>query len=428
VQVIEARSLRRNRLIESWEFALRSFWIVCVSFVTVTSIAPLTNPINLMLALTTVAPLIVVLVVSSALYSMLYGRKRVVFVLRKFRLASVGRAVISAYRLNLKRRYRLVTLYDATFPAVGPSRGLQAAAIISVPLTIVLILLLPGLIAAAFPILPVMDGSSMFGLILPFGEKLLMPVWVLNIALLASFACLMLFHRYLVYRRSLMKIHKGSDLLRLSELMWVLNSWRMSAKSIGPRSTTVEVDSEIWQLAVQTAAARAHAIVIDVSAQSENLSWEIDFCIDHYRQKTIFIGDLTSLRVSGRNESLLSQRVDQALGYDLEKRQARRTFALNLRAALDGIESPSVRYPRGFAQYMIREVVRPLVVYPVILCLGFAMALAPFSRELDILLLPSLAVEAWQMREVFSMSLDELAEHVEKMRKEQGVSAGPDDN
>src|SRR5215831_3155004 len=129
MQVIEARSLRRNRLIESWEFALRSLWIVCVAFVTVTSIALLTHPIYLMLALTTVAPLIVVLVVSSALYSMLYGRKRVVLVLRKFRLASVGRAVISAYRLSLKRRYRLVTLYDATFPAVGPSRGLQAAAI-----------------------------------------------------------------------------------------------------------------------------------------------------------------------------------------------------------------------------------------------------------------------------------------------------------
>src|SRR5262245_42559881 len=118
------------------ELVLRAVWALFVLCIIFSFVFLLNNPLLLMLLLIAIVPMAVLFFLVSALHSMMYGRKKVVLVLRRFRRKAVSKAVTGAFRRRLKRCYRLITLYDGTFPRLGPPRALQAAVYISAPLTI----------------------------------------------------------------------------------------------------------------------------------------------------------------------------------------------------------------------------------------------------------------------------------------------------
>jgi hypothetical protein len=204
------------------------------------------------------------------------------------------------------------------------------------------------------------------------------------------------------------------------------------------RATTIKVDPIIWKQAVQSSAKSAQAIVIDVSEPSENLSWEADYCIGNHRDKTIFIGNTASLRGALRAHLPHVNSIDQALGYELSNRRARHVFARNLRAALDNIAFVRLPRLRGTARSRVWGLTTAIVIYPLVFCLGFAMAGTPFlggSFVDNMGLFPKMAIRMLYSRdlsyiafgetsEILTMSPRAFLEYVREERKKAGL---PDD-
>lgn len=419
MQIITTSGNRPHWQGQIWEASLRIVWVLLVLCLVVLSLVTFSNPALLIVALSYAAPLALLLLSISVLHSMMYGRKKVVLVLRKFRRTTVSKIIIGAFARSLRRRYRLVTLYDANFPRAGLSLTTDSVISLSIPGTIVLVAFLGSLIILQYPLTPLVTGEGVFGVVFLIGMQFLLPLWIVNVGILFGLLCCVAVHRWRIYRRSSTKVSTEKDLVSLAELIWTLGSWSRAATFMGPRTATIEVESLLWQQAVQTLSAAADAIIIDVSEQSESLSWEIDYCLRNHGEKTIFIGRLALLCATLQSTLANAHSINRIIGYDLSKRRARNVFSRNLRAALDAISFSRSTYPGGLPRYIFREILIPVLIYPVTLFAGFfsfAIVLGALGAN------PATVVESviailWDSPEVFFMSQEELHEYIKKQRK-----------
>ena len=56
------------------------------------------------------------------------------------------------------------------------------------------------------------------------------------------------------------------------------------------RLTVLRVETPVWRETVAVLAARADAVLIDVSRISENVLWEIEHADERWRARTVFVG------------------------------------------------------------------------------------------------------------------------------------------
>lgn len=375
--------------------------------------------------------IIFLVVLGSIAHSMLYGRKRIVLVLRRFHRTEVGVVISAAHRKRLQRRYRLVTLYDAAFPRAGSPAGFQTIIWMSVPLMWFVASLVPSLLAQAFPITRSFTDNNLITVV---GIQLFLAdfwpsffILSLIINLFLSFAlmiCLAL-HRWRIYRRTKLAIFNKNDLASVKYSVWSLGSWMTTARIMGGHSTVVEVESDLWQEAVAAFASIAQGIIIDVSHQSENLMWEINYCSDRHADKTVLIGANHSLDEDFR-KSL------HVLTYDLIGKND--AFASKLRLTLDDIKPSRRTRPKYFIRYIARDALLVPIMYLFIFCSTLTLCTMICSKWVfgDSLMLHKVAylfvdfesseLLSPETKKTFSMSLQELADQAKEERRKAGAA------
>lgn len=122
-----------------------------------------------------------------------------------------------------------------------------------------------------------------------------------------------------------------------------------SSRLMAPRSTVIRVKSDLWKNAVNTYACYVSAIVIDVTDMTANISWEVQYCLELYKEKTLLVGSKHRLQ---KNE--YSNRENQSMLEKLiwEKGVIRyvdikdKGFRNRLKQALDKINLPFYPIPK----------------------------------------------------------------------------------
>jgi hypothetical protein len=420
---------------QTWEMLVRLFGALLLLLIFVL-IYYLYSHYTLLLAVVCLfsSVMIFLAVLGSIAYSMLYGRKRIVLVLRRFHRPEVGAVISAAHRKRLKRRYRLVTLYDAAFPRAGSPAGFQTIIWMSVPLMWFIASLVPSLLAQAFPITPSFTDNNLItavGIQVFFAD-----IWpfffiislVINLFLCFALMICLALHRWRIYRRTKLAIFNEKDLASVKYSVWSLGSWMTTAGIMGGRSTVVEVESHLWQEAVAAFASIAQGIIIDASHQSENLMWEINYCSDRHADKTVLIGANHSLDADFRK----SLHVREVLTYDpIGKNDA---FASKLRLTLDDINPSRRTRPKYFMRYVARDALLVPTMYLFIFCSTLTLCTMLCSKWVfgDSLMLHRVAylfvdfesseLLSPETKKIFSMSLRELADHAKEERRKAGVA------
>lgn len=349
---------------------------------------------------------VIALMLACGAYSMLYGRRLSVLVLRRFRSTAINRMIVRSFKHSLKRRYRLVTLDDATFPQIGLPATIRATVNASLPVFIFIVILTPVLGFLLYPPVPLIGASPMLGIVLLFGVWFMFPAILANVWILLLFVAFVSVHRFRVYRRATLEVSSLADVPRIVDVFRELSSWYRASSFMAAQSTLIRVENSVWREAVRSAAAVADRIVIDVSEMTESVRWEVRYCVETHGPKCLIVGKADSSRARGAvapgapplgtagGDRAATTRV---LGYDSASRNAMQQFAWALRKDLDGIfddsrGKTSDRKPAGLGKYIANVMVTYLLtavgasfVYVVLVTVVFgslAGAKAGFAEKL----------------------------------------------
>ena len=295
------------------------------------------------------------------------GPKLSVLYLRRFRLTSAQAVVTAALEQGLSRRYRIVTLDDASFQPMEVPRLYRRLSRYAGPglwlaLMLVILATIWLLYAQAAPTISGM-GSGLALL----GMTLFMPGLLVSLTgLLLAVAVALLMQRWRVRRRSRLFVRTRKDIDRVETAVADLSAWAKRAALLAPRATTVKVIDALWQAVVECLAGRTNVILVDLSASTENLQWEMDLLARQSYRRTVFIADRhveSKLAAPPGHDVLLYE--------DFTEGGDRKAFLAALTRALDeGCIGPG---PFDWREWILRPAltcVRTLVLLAAATCVG----------------------------------------------------------
>ncbi len=248
--------------------------------------------------------------------------KPVCLFLRRFGPHEHTEAVRDAFRRELGKRYRLVTLDDSVFvPLRLPARetALSGTAFAMTLLASV------GLFAAtliyfAMQFQPTITGW--YGLVmvqgmLTFGAPALMLTsWVCGVSII-----FFVVHTIRTSRRSRAVVRETDDIAHLASDVARLRKRTRRSLLAAPRSVVVTVRDSLWQPTVDSLISGSDAVIIDTTEMTENIRWEIERVEAHSPEKLVRIA--------------CGQSSDAGFAYEIPRSPAdRKTLAQNLDAVL----------------------------------------------------------------------------------------------
>ena len=236
------------------------------------------------------------------------GRKKIVLYLRRFRRAAANEALSGAMHRTLKPWARLVVLDDAHLQPVSvPLRERLLTLGSALPVLAGLLFALAVGASVSGPVLLEHASGSTYqrGVIsittrsatakdrtrysdtpalLAFPGAL--ALWgVLGFCGLLSLRCL----RSSAQARR--RVSRQQDVVDVVRHMETLGGWMAAPKPLGAMTTVVSVEDAWWQDVVTELAARADAIVLDVSEPTGPIWWEIALCATRHPDKLLLIMD-----------------------------------------------------------------------------------------------------------------------------------------
>lgn len=260
------------------------------------------------------------------------GPKLTVLYLRRFRLNAAQNVVTSALERGLSRRYRVVTLDDASFPPMETPRLYRRLSRYggAVGWSVVLgglFLLVWTFYASSSPTITGMISSVALAGLLVLVAPVVLPV-VTVVAIL--FTAALLVQRWRVRRRSRLEVRTEEDLDRAEEAVSRLAQWSTRSTLLAPRATVVRVTDDLWQVVVERMVRRTNVILVDLSVPTENLRWELAL-LDRLAQRgAVFIADRHA------QAALEPPEGEECIAYDDFKSSSdRRKFLSVLTRALD---------------------------------------------------------------------------------------------
>lgn len=286
-------------------------------------------------------------------------QKSVVLYLRRFRLTAVAQAMTDAIESGVGRHYRILTLDDANFvPLEVPplerwiSRYGSLVPILGAVALFLIVMWTAAILFGRYGYS--FNGVGIESLLIAAGFLVFVvpeigPVieyWVLF--LVPAF----LLHRWRVKKRSRVQIATIEDLSACLEYCRALSGKLRAPAFTMPQATVVKVVDGLWQQAVTGMAERAEVVVIDVSAPTVHVLWEIETANESFRSKIVYIGQKSLMKqwmsvptcgddreVRLRIHVLLEGAT--VIAYEQASRASRRRFGKNLRNALDNLCGPS---------------------------------------------------------------------------------------
>jgi hypothetical protein len=225
------------------------------------------------------------------------GPKFTVLYLRRFRVATAPAVVTAALEQGLSKRYRVVTLDDATFPPLEVPRlyrRLSRYGGVALWLVVVLVVL-AFLLLLYTQFSPTLSGF-VYGLVLagtvgvlPLGGMFVGFSWMMLVAVAA-----LLLHRWRVRKRARILVRCSDDVYRAEALVADLSRWRRRSTFLAPQATVVGVTDDLWREVVTRLVRCAHIVLVDISVPSENLDWELALLAGQSFRRTVFVADWRS--------------------------------------------------------------------------------------------------------------------------------------
>jgi hypothetical protein len=277
--------------------------------------------------------------------------KPVCLFLRRFGPHEHTEAMRDAFRRELGKRYRLVTLDDSVFVPLrlpGRETALSGTAFAMTLLASV------GLFAAAllyfamqfqptitgWPGLVMVQGMLMFGL-----PVLIFTSWVCGVSL-AFFVV----HAMRTSRRSRAVVREEDDIARLASDVARMRKRTRRSLLAAPRSIVVTVRDSLWQATVDSLIGGSDAVIIDTTEMTENIQWEIARVEAQSPEKLI--------RIACRPSS------DAEFAYAIPRSRAdRKTLARNLDAVIANAAAAGGRTTPPKTRVTFRDVARFVFAY-----------------------------------------------------------------
>jgi hypothetical protein len=288
-------------------------------------------------------------------------RKRIVLYLRRFRSVSANQLMGQMIDTGLGRRFRVVTLDDASFRPIEIPRAERRVSVFSPPImalaSVALFIAMAYYVvikqlqlSASGPIPPRYFGVYMIA----FGQGVYdAPIWgAISGFVLVVFAFLMV-HRWRVRLRSRLRVRTTRDLDRCIYRVADLASWRRRPGLLAPQATVIRVVDELWQTTVLRLLEYADAVIVDVSAVTENVLWEVRTIKAHTFVPCVWIGDARAVatwRDSGepltvKFSTLISQ--NEIVMYDLPVPGVEQRLRRDLSGALEDLPRAKFRHRPG---------------------------------------------------------------------------------
>ena len=335
-------------------------------------------------------PLMLIVLPPLLVWCLISPFKARVLYLRHFGLTATNTTVARAVNRRLKHGYRLIALDDgdlraSAVGALSTARALAAGTIsTAAPVVGVLALLAVlavaaakgNLLGAAFlaPIGMIIVAAVVVFLLLPvaFGA-----LWYACLAILVTAT---LVWRSRADARSVISEHAAVAALeaRLRALGQFWNRPRFFAPSV----TVVTVANAIWQDVVSAAIPKCELVLVDVSAPTDALNWELERVTQSSPRPTVLIADAESWKrwstdangdpILARTRALIGDR--KVIEYTSASRAARRRFFREVAAAMDGAEWSVLPEPRPGVATIVRALTRLTLGSIVMLVITCAMA------------------------------------------------------
>jgi hypothetical protein len=258
---------------------------------------------------------------------LLRGYRGMVLWLRRFRYGEATR-VISSALAHIGRSWRVVTLDDTATEAVGVATGLRltsrvmsaagrlaprvarAAAALGKGAAVVCVV---GIVVVALwtfyrggldGFFALLDAVTRGGMPEPIEARL---VWIFAVVLVSEFVVLLATVGVLLVLIPFVGVFtlvggirddvtaaeaaKTRTIRNLGDAEAAATAVSSaSRKAVAARLTVLRVETPLWQETVAVLAARADAVLIDVSQVTENVLWEIEHADSRWRARTVFVG------------------------------------------------------------------------------------------------------------------------------------------
>lgn len=284
-------------------------------------------------------------------------RKHVVLYLRRFRSVSGHELMGRAIDTGLGRRYRVVTLDDASFRPIGVPKTERRFSVLSSPVMAaggVLLFVIVMYYLVVRPLLKSAPGPippQLFRVYsIAFGQSIWQsPLWPAISGFAFVVFTFLMVHRWRVRRRARLRIRTTRDLDRCTYRVVDLASWRRRPGLLAPQATVIKVVDELWQATVVRLLDHVDAVIVDVSELTENLLWEVRTLHERAFEPCVWIGDARAVAISGDiGESLTATlgtpiKRDSIVTYDPKVRGAERQLRRDLTAALERLRYPAPR-------------------------------------------------------------------------------------
>lgn len=291
------------------------------------------------------------------------GRRRLVLFLRRFGFKDASEALTYAVGTAMGRNWRLVTLDDGDTGAVGSSSLSRWGWGVGRWLLLVLFLAALGLALqllfgggddqAVSSIASDSDQNSLEELVSALVTGIVVAVIgaiVLVLALLFTFFLvgILLVSTVFVWRvNSAVQRAEDTKALTVTEseaIAGLVDRVAAIAQGIqAPRFVVMNVSHELWKQVVRELSAVAPIVLIDVSAPSENLLWEVNMLKSEGQAQIVLVGrqDRAEALAEGTGPASVAQLRELLdgeliLAYkDLDDNRSMRSFAKSLGAMLD---------------------------------------------------------------------------------------------
>jgi len=256
--------------------------------------------------------------------ALLEGRQVCVLYLRRFRLNVT--TISPTHAGGLGRRVRLFTLHDGEFvPSEVPviDRWLTRLG----PVLALALLVIAGKVMADAMLTGVSEGND--------GNWIAMVYFIaFSCGTLWLLLAMLLLYRFRLRRGATVHVRKPEDIDKAAAAMRWASYW-LFRPAIGARqATVVAVSTELWQPTVRALVGQSHAVVVDVSEETENLAWELNALAEDGVNPTLIAAEGSRTGPWTEWPALLRDRAHPPLLYKLGDQGALKSFRRQLRLTL----------------------------------------------------------------------------------------------
>lgn len=298
---------------------------------------------------------------------LLEGRRICVVYLRRFGLNV--HVIGPKYRRGLNRNIRLITLDDGKFrPVQAPAIDVWFSRLM--PAIVLGLVIVGGVVLIGRGPMSEGNDATRIGVLLAMMFTTGLAFFILTVFLL---------HGHRMQKESRILVNAPDDLAEVVAIARNTSAWWTRPALFGRQAMVISVSDELWQLAVQSVARNANAVLVDVSDRSAHVDWELNFLqaenIPHvliaeqpeaFHGSAIKAGDDSArdLRNVSRSE------LEKVVGYDLANAPGLKTFRRRVAAELRGIALPMISATAWSGSKTGRRVVRVVGSYALILCVA----------------------------------------------------------